>query len=445
MSLTNSPNSHSPYQAPLSNRIACERCRQHKLRCTRQSSSSSNVTCTRCSRVGAACITKSRGRVGRPKTNRTVTSEQQHARRTEALEDSGAMTEASLNMLLTAVSSSQPTPGIAGTESSHRGSVGDLYPVTVPTSVSSVDECTGAEFHEDTLEQSLLENALSSPNTRQPPDFSDINFFAHHATQSAQSPCFGFQSYAHDPNASALPDPLGSPHEGIITDHSLWMRFSSLSRDLHRTCRLMGKKHCTASEQTFGAVLEDNETSEALRNTQDFCNLLRELMTSSKLSENGFKGDHLTTPDPVLIVQISQCYIYLLRIHSMLISRLLNENAPPSAGMDGLCHVMEFQIGGFNLESVPVKVNVFLEIILQLVGTMEASLGIPKGFCIREEPQTNTESILDLFPSDAGFVEICMSVLQAEERVQHSVGGGGVRRLKDLMKRAKKKYSQLIF
>jgi len=353
------------------------------------------------------------------------------------------MDQASLNMLLTAVSSAQSAPLVAESAPSDGDSMGNLCSRAVLTSTSSIDDCIGTEINGGGLEQSLLEDDLSHEGPRPHSDFSDVNFFANQTTQLTLSPGFGFQSYGPNPDPNILSDTLRTTHERTNNDYSPWVKLSLLSRELHFICQSMGKKHGILSDQSIGAVLEDNGTSEALQYTQDFCNLPRELIRHSKLSENRFSADLLTTLDPNLIIQVSQCYIYLLRIHILLISALLNEKAQRSSNIDSLSHVMSVQIGGFLLDNVSVKVNVLLEVIFQFVSTIEVSIGFPEEFCVREEPQTSADSILHLSPRDSRNIDICASVLHAEEGVQRSIGGGGVKRLKELMKRAKKECAQI--
>jgi hypothetical protein len=54
-------------------RFACERCRFHKLRCQRSGPESAGnplEACVRCTRANAKCTTKTRGRLGRPRTEK---------------------------------------------------------------------------------------------------------------------------------------------------------------------------------------------------------------------------------------------------------------------------------------------------------------------------------------------------------------------------------------
>lgn len=65
---------------PIAKRSACDRCREHKLRCLR-SQGQGDGPCVRCARAGASCVTGAPRPLGRPPISSNNTHQQQGSRR----------------------------------------------------------------------------------------------------------------------------------------------------------------------------------------------------------------------------------------------------------------------------------------------------------------------------------------------------------------------------
>jgi hypothetical protein len=144
--------------------------------------------------------------------------------------------------------------------------------------------------------------------------------------------------------------------------------------------------------------------------------------------------------DPVIILHMSTCYIYLIRNLILVISQFFKEPKSAETMPTYLTRnpFSGLQIGGFALKSDNLQVVVLIQVILHSLQEIELPLGVPPSYSVCGEMKGRNTNIIDDLCDTSSFSDLFSAAMRQEERSPDECGGGGARKLKELLKSVRK-------
>jgi hypothetical protein len=176
-------------------------------------------------------------------------------------------------------------------------------------------------------------------------------------------------------------------------------------------------------------------------------NVLSPLQTqtsdSGNLSLGGIPRTEISAQisDPVVILHMSTCYIYLIRNLILVISQLFEEPKSAEKTPTSLTRspFSGLQIGGFALKDDKLQAAVLIQVVLHSLQEIELPLGVLANYSVCGEPKGKTANILEDLCSTSSLTDLFSAAMRQEERGIREYRGGGARRLKELLKSLRKK------
>ncbi|KAI1381464.1 hypothetical protein F4677DRAFT_403085 [Hypoxylon crocopeplum] len=174
------------------------------------------------------------------------------------------------------------------------------------------------------------------------------------------------------------------------------------------------------------ALATDNISPPALEDS------LRPAQPSPKSTAGNESG---VISDTAILLLILTCYIHVLRIYVVLSTHVCDFLLEISQSDErSICPLPGFDFGNIPLQSGNLQATVFIQIITSLFEKMENLLGIPQQFRVNM-----SGSDRDGLFSGEHFTEVVKLVIAGEELICQPVNGkGGIKSLRENMKRAKK-------
>jgi hypothetical protein len=152
------------------------------------------------------------------------------------------------------------------------------------------------------------------------------------------------------------------------------------------------------------------------------------------------KSAHIS--DPVIILHMSTCYIYLIRNLIIVISQFFKEPKSAETMPTYLTRnpFSGLQIGGFALKNDNLQVIVLIQVVLHSLQEIELPLGVPADYRVCGEMKGRNTNILEDLCDTSSFSDLFGAALRQEERSFDEYGGGGARKLKELLKSVRKDF-----
>ncbi|PSN73924.1 hypothetical protein BS50DRAFT_627298 [Corynespora cassiicola Philippines] len=436
----------APNTSRSAQRSACERCRSHKLRCTRRSSDDANTTCLRCARAGSACITGTRARSGRPRTKIKTNiqgdpNQQQYS--PDDWSDSSQTCDPS-RIYSTPHSFSDFGIGTLDVQSVDSETLG-LYdspqsyievsnPVDPKRDFSLVQDSTAEfKFESSNLDDIMFTDyqpsldipfSLPTPNPEHTSDFEILDPIDSSPSQNEQlrSNAELFTKFCQ------LNDKMYSHHYTLATDPTLDL-FSSPAIGHHDATGKaangfnLGDILTTSQEylHTLNAIIDSAQAHAVLaqRHHSDARRLSffdPDMPLADKSQQPAYHHSVPAPPtsaakpqqqngiDPALLFQVTTCYVSLLRIYTHIFARLLavldapaqscsssSSTSPSSAAAAAAAAAKQgpfadvlpnLQIGSFNLYNGNLQLVILVQVLLHTFVEIERVLGVPGEFSL---------------------------------------------------------------
>ncbi|KAF2185495.1 hypothetical protein K469DRAFT_707738 [Zopfia rhizophila CBS 207.26] len=496
--MSNSSSAHSASSPSIAtNRYACERCRFQKLRCTRKTAENAINTCDRCSRVGATCITKVRGRVGRPRAAsrshiRASSVQEQPQLDAGTCHDPNFDPDSELSLI-----SLTPAPAILASVSSSNNESGATTASTAPSSpknfptsdlqnrsrsqvtAGSLEDAWRISEREDAagcgIDDLALDMPMESGSRPSLPIYSEGHLEPQEAAENDIEHLLQPSDFCSDtfhlpfPSENHLDldielDPLSSGNSECKRSEDIGLQLCEVNQKLYKLFSRIGANKGTSifspaasSMITNDGATEGVQIGDILNASQEFARLLEHLLkgTAAQVEPNTPGVPSIPTqssgldrrqsvaastessaPDAAQILQISACYFYLVRIHIILFLRLLDilSTARSFSLPSMACPLPGLQIGSFPLQSSKLQTRVLVHVITYILEEVERLIGMPVEYSVCGRKDQNAESILGHIGDDTGFTDLFIASLRQEERSRRGSDSGGVKRLRDLVK-----------
>jgi hypothetical protein len=511
--------------APVStSRQACERCRFHKLRCTRKSTDTTSDACIRCSRARAICTTKNRGPIGRPRggsrTQALVAGTVQH----QAEKDRQRLHELNFSPTRT------PAPSTSSNNSprcTQAFSSDQIWVSGSPAATSAYHTLTGTDGEKNAeTPSSVLEPEFpwQVVETRDPgtAGVEDVTSGLGRANPGAESSssCPGIDAlhYSQANEGEGIRSKPGNAHNSEIPQYAIdqpvldqlddspamlgintpslspfgspeplidpYFQLSQLNQKLYKQfIHIEANSGSSIFPEGDGAYKStgEAEVGEILRTSQEFASILAQIVQSLHMADNphpfaetevldltcaapesvhatGRRSQSFSTAaalsdfpesspilsDTTMILLISGCYLYLVRIHTFLFSRLLHlihsaksfslqfsTPIAPESTIPGL------QIGGFPVNNGNLQVLILLNVVMHILNEIEGHLGLPAEISVCGACALRPQRILGDSSESLGITDLFIASLRQEERIRRKRSSGGVGRLRELVKSVK--------
>ena len=387
-------------QRTIAKRSACDRCREHKLRCSRSQGRSDHEPCIRCVRARTSCVTGAPRIVGRPRITDCLDT---HAPEISA----SPVSDSGLESAAEAVSSS-----------TEHGPVNFSHLLAIDSDMTDM-------FFDEEL-NTPIRNPGCHDGTICLPELIDSP-----SQQSYNTRAIGLSNdMHHQPEISSLAMNIFDPplNDDLQIQHLPYNAFDNTSRSpssllgpdnvLNRLARLNNDLACqlpqldstawqiptTALVQTCVDKIHDkqsNPLASVLEKTSEFATILKQIISPIQ--------DHGTTPltMPAVLMCLSS-HIQLLQIFNSIFAEFvpLLSRIPDIIGFfeaaPGISHV-----GGLP----PVKGHLYLKIVVQIieheVATVERLIGLPPELCLSGH-RALTNSLFSLVDSP-GLLQAAMT------------------------------------
>jgi hypothetical protein len=435
----------------LAKRVACDRCREHKVRCSRQAQS--RDPCTRCARAGASCLVSSAKPLGRP---RTVFSGQ-----TQIEKDSGTKNDSLNTSISVAIDHNQTVP---------------CHQPLWPTSEHSPNEFARSHnqdlFNDDILSWSPLAHDDLSFVTQQISHYPLTNqmLSGTQAQGDTPTPSSHYFNCANPAWAEAgsqrnTEAPLGHDQDSANRDSEntvLWLaRLSgemnhhiSAIDDLSLDAESM-RKACMEKirQSTFTSPLVP-----MLRSTADFVACVRRLRDARWASNSSHSPPDQTRPvtplpadpshslDTATLLLLLSTYFQHIQLYSAIFNRsyIAMRDMIPQYTLD-LCKALPgLQIGEFPIEQIQLRYKIVIQTIAHQLEQIERYMGFPATYRMsgeREDAEHDEyRGIFDDDPAASALLDAAMKHFQDSER---DISRSRIAALKEKMDGTQKLLSRL--
>ncbi|KAL2848897.1 hypothetical protein BJY01DRAFT_211226 [Aspergillus pseudoustus] len=303
-------------------RFACDRCREHKLRCPREDQT--GPSCARCVRAGTACVTSNLRPLGRPARKITPRVGTERKRRQSEIESGQSSLDCDLDMLyglnaagnpLSPFSPAENDPPESGAEPAatapedSRGSALDtpgpglfrLDPVFLSGLTEMPDDFLGSESSNGQNQfwiSSLNDTIFQSPGDGENTPTQPYHISNPHSQNAVNGP-----SQNPDSNSSAVPDRSDAAQKATSSTDSI-QRLSVLAASLSEQ---LGRIRSTPWSVTLVSIVcanQENETAnnplgEVLQSTSGFMHILQAIALRTSPMDQAGPGTKSPNPDPV--------------------------------------------------------------------------------------------------------------------------------------------------
>lgn len=418
---------------PANKRMACDRCRAHKLRCPR--ADDNLVSCTRCQRAGVVCTTGTTRPLGRPAANKSTQgaasrSHRMHERCTEqnrSPREKAPVFPASASdtqSMWLAGSDDFPMPDVLGSQvhqvtSDAWGSMDHLsclFGARFPDEFI-LGPSEGFRDHSPTLGLTNELQPHSARTTRG--DQGDMEFGTQSSltTPSIQA-AEDVESHDETPSNARL---RASQTDTLITlsrlSESIAQQVSKFDLFEWQPSDMVG----TCAERVNGTA--GNPVAEAMKSTVDFLDILRRLVSAlpaspssspllasdSAISINGTSESEPTTPQinrssvasgmqigtPTLLLllsdylQLMQLYNSMLRYATRTLARMTEAHfCSFEAQVQGQSQTGPLRVAGLDFVQAKLYVKVLVQIIEHQIESVQNLMGLPAEYCLSGSPRT---------------------------------------------------------